>query len=281
MRVSVVSVVLITLLAFAASPGGADTFERVRESGILKIGYRADAVPYSYRDKIGEPAGYSVELCRAIAAAVGKEIGREVRAEYIEVTAENRFDAVQGARIDILCGATTATISRRARVDFSIPTFVDGASVLFRKDGPSNFAELSGHKVGVRKGTTTEVALKNSLEELSVDAEIVPITDHKDGLQKLASGQVSAYFGDRAILTFLMLSAPSAADLRLSDRYFTQEPYALALERGDSDFRLVVDRTLSRIYRSGAIERYFANAFGGAKPSNFVSALYVISGLPE
>ncbi len=48
----------------------ADTLGRVRDSGVIKLGFREDAAPFSFRDSIGEPAGYTVDLCRAIAAAV-------------------------------------------------------------------------------------------------------------------------------------------------------------------------------------------------------------------
>jgi len=60
------------------------------------------------------------------------------------------------------------------------------------------------------------------------------------------------------------------------------EPYALALARGDSDFRLAVDRALSRIYRSGEIAAVFARTFGDQmQPSDTLKTLYLISALPE
>jgi polar amino acid transport system substrate-binding protein/glutamate/aspartate transport system substrate-binding protein len=141
---------------------------------------------------------------------------------------------------------------------------------------------LGGHKVGVRGSTTTEEALRNTLTKLSVDAEVVTVADHQDGLRRLEKGEISAYFGDRAILIFLAARSKARGNLRLSDQHFTFEPLALALPRGDGDFRLAVDRTLSRVYRSGAIETLFRSAFGKeAKPSGLLQALYVINALPE
>ncbi len=69
--------------------------------------------------------------------------------------------------------------------------------------------------------------------------------------------------------------------MRVSKRFFTYEPYAVGLARGDNVFRLAVDRALSRIYRSGAISPIFNNNFGAGSPSNMVKALYLISALPE
>ncbi|MCZ6745539.1 MAG: amino acid ABC transporter substrate-binding protein, partial [Alphaproteobacteria bacterium] len=73
----------------------------------------------------------------------------------------------------------------------------------------------------------------------------------------------------------------SPKELRLSKRFFTYEPYAVGLPHGDSDFRLSVDRGLSRIYRTGAIKPIFGKNFGAATPSSIVKALYLISALPE
>jgi ABC-type amino acid transport substrate-binding protein len=195
------------------------------------------------------------------------------------VSTEDRFQAVQDGRIDILCGATTQTLSRRRLVDFSLFTFIDGAGVMLHRDGPEDFEGLAGKKVGVRGATTTEQALRNTLAKLSLDAEVVTVGSHDDGLAKLEASEIQAYFADRAILLYLLLKS-GAEDLWVSERQFTFEPYALALTRGDDDFRLLVDTTLSSLYRSGAIDQIFGTAFGPkAKQSDILRALYVINGL--
>lgn len=274
---------LITLIMLQVPTASADTVDKLRQTGVLTVGYREDAIPFSYKSEIGEAVGYSVDLCRTIAARLKADLGLgKLSINYVPVTTEDRFNAIKDGRIDILCGATTATLSRRELVDFSLPTFISGASVLLRADGPENMQALGGHKVGVRGGTTTEEALRNTLAKLSVDAEVVTVSDHQDGLKRLENGDISAYFGDRAILIFLAAKSEARGNLGLSDQHFTFEPFALALPRGDDDFRLAVDRTLSRVYRSGEIEALFRNAFGkAAKPSGLLQALYVISALPE
>jgi polar amino acid transport system substrate-binding protein/glutamate/aspartate transport system substrate-binding protein len=266
------------LLADSASAGALD---RVRETGVFKIGYRTDAAPYSYKTDSGEPAGYVVDLCRQIAAAVQKEAGREIKAEYVIVTAEDRFDAVQSGKIDILCEATTATLARRKLVDFSLMTFIDGASVMVREDGPQTFGALAGQKIGVHSGTTTEAALRKSLTDNKIEAEVVSVPDHEDGVKKLAAGELAAYFADRAILSFLLIGPESPKGLMIAKDYLSREPYALAVARGDDDFRLLVDQTLARLYRSKKIDQIFADNFGNAKPSEVLRALYVINALPE
>jgi ABC-type amino acid transport substrate-binding protein len=261
----------------------AQTLERIRDSGTFRIGYREDAAPFSFKNTLGEPAGFSVELCRLVAAETKAALGLDAIAiEYVAVGTEDRFQAVQDGRIDLLCGATTQTLSRRALVDFSLFTFLDGAAVLLRADGPEDLTGLAGQKIGVRGATTTEQALRNFLAETQMTAEVVTVASHEEGLSKLEAGAIAAYFGDQAILIYLAAGSDAPEKLKLSEQQFTFEPYALALTRGDDDFRLLVDRTLAGIYRSGVIDQLFANAFGkNARQSPALRAVYLINGLAE
>ena len=271
------------LLLLSAAGASADTLQRIRDTGQFRIGYRTDAAPLSFRNSLGEASGYSVALCREIALTVKDALGlTELPVSYVPVTAEGRFEAVADGEVDILCGAATITLARRRVVDFSIPTFIDGASVLFRADGPSSFDQLSGRKVGVRLGTTTEQALVNTLADTGISAEVVPVGDHADGLRQLESGAIAAYFADRSILAAMLAGSGAQEQLRLSQRFFTYEPHGLALALNDAAFRLLVDTTLARLYSSGLIESVFRAAFGErAKPGDLLLALYVIHSLGE
>jgi ABC-type amino acid transport substrate-binding protein len=274
---------IVALALVLPMSAAAQTLERVRDSGVLKIGYREDAAPYSYKDAIGQPAGYTVALCQAVAVDVAAEVGRaELAVEYVPVGTEDRFSALQEGRIDLLCGATTATLERRALIDFSVPTFIDGAGVLLRADGPDTFAELAGETVGVRAATTTEEALRNTLQRQDMQATVVPVDSHEDGLARLEAGEITAYFADQAILVFLASRSAAPEKLKVGEGQFTLEPYALGLQRGDDDFRLAVDTSLSRLYRSGEVDRIFKSTFGAnASQSEILRALYLISALPE
>jgi ABC-type amino acid transport substrate-binding protein len=266
-----------------ATGGQAQTLERVRETGTFKIGFREDAAPFSFKDALGEPSGFSVELCRLIAAQVKQALALdEIAVEYVPVGTEDRFQAVQDRQIDILCSADTVTLSRRELVDFSLFTFLDGAAVLLRADGPEELQGLVGQKIGVRDATTTEEALRNTLAELDLEAAVVPVASHDEGLAKLEAGEIAAYVGDQAILIFLAARSEAPGRLKLSNRQFTFEPYALAIARGDSEFRLLVDRTLARIYRSGKIDQLFTDALGkNADPTPALRTLYLMHGLAE
>ena len=260
----------------------ANVLQSIQQNGKIKIGYRTDAPPFSFKNEIGEPAGYTVNLCRAVAAIIGKRLKRSISITYVPVTAKNRFEAVRKGRVDLLCGATTETLSRRELVQFSVATFVTGASVIYRADGPSSFRALVGRKIGVVSGTTTEKDLASTLKQLKIRAQVVQYRNHEDGLQALKSGQADAYFGDRAILSGLLQKSPSSlVGLKLSEHFFSMEPYALAMPLGSNRFRNEVDWALSKIYKSGGLMKIFRNSFGNAEPSNFMKALVVINALSD
>jgi polar amino acid transport system substrate-binding protein/glutamate/aspartate transport system substrate-binding protein len=267
----------------ALGPAEAGTLDKVRQDKALRIAYRDDAPPFSFTDSTGLPVGFMVDLCQSVAKHIGEQLNiSDLKVTYVLVTAANRFDAIENGKADLLCEPTSATLSRREHVDFSIATFVDGASLLVAGDGPGDLGALSGKKIGVLAGTTTEQSLRDTLASASIAAEVVPAKTHEEGLAMLDKGEIVAYFADRAILSYLASKSSDSGKLRLADNYFSLEPYALALARGDEDFRLAVDRALSHIYRSGEIATVFAHAFGNdAPPSDTLKTLYLVSALPD
>ena len=272
----------VVLSAISIGPAAAGTLDKLREQKTIHLGVRDDAPPFSYKNDKGQPAGFMVDLCRAVARAIAGQLNvGDLAIEYVTVTASDRFEAIETGKADLLCEATSATLSRREHVDFSIATFLDGASLISGTELTS-LKELAGKKVGVLASTTTEASLKETLRLAGIAADIVPARTHDEGLAMLDKGEVAAYFADRWILAFLAAKSSAPDKLHLAQNYLTAEPYALALAHGDSDFRLAVDRALSRIYRSGQIPPIFAGTFGShAPPSDTLKTLFAISALPE
>ena len=278
---------LLSIAMLAALPGGsawaAGTIDKLRADQTIRIGYREDAPPFSYKSAGAmEPAGFIVELCRVVAKRLGEQLKVPLKIAYVPVTASNRFDAVERRDVDLLCEPTSITLARRQRVDFSIATFVDGASLLTRDTSLSNLKAMAGKKIGVLSGTTTEERLRSSLRVNGIVAEIIPAATHEAGLAMIDSGRITAYFADQTILVFLLNQSKEPGKLAIAEEYLSLEPYALALPRGDAEFRLAVDTALSRIYRGGEIGAIFDKAFGGnIRPTEMLKTLYLLTALPD
>jgi ABC-type amino acid transport substrate-binding protein len=168
-------------------------------------------------------------------------------------------------------------------VDFSLITFVDGASILAKAETDvSHLADFNGKRIAVITGTTTEKVLRDALAQRSIKAEVVPIKTRDEGLALLGEGQVEGLASDRITLIGVVARSPRGGVYKLLDEDFSIEPYALALPRGDYDLRLAVNRVLARLYRSGEIRPIYDRWLGPlGPPSLMLSASYFIQSLSE
>ena len=276
---------LLAAAATLADPAAAQTLEKIRKQGTIKLGYVENAAPFSYAEGDGEPKGYSVELCRAVVDGLAGQLKREsLKIQWVKLTLQNRIEAVRKKEVDIECGTATWTLSRQQLVDFSLITFVDGASLLLRAQSEvGRIADLDGKRIAVIAGTTTEPALRAALARQSVKAELVSIKTRDEGIALLGRNEVEALASDRtALIGVVVMGGGSSGSFKLLDQDFSIEQYALMLPRGDHDFRLAVNRQLARVYRTGEIEKIYGRWLGPlGPPSMLLSATYFIQNLAE
>jgi len=281
-----------------AVPASAATLDRVKQTGKLTLGYRADARPFSYQDESGNADGYIVALCKQVAEQVKSDLGlSSLAVEWVPVTVEDQFRAVQENKVDLLCGAAE-TLSSRKDVDFSVPIFPGGIGALLRADAPVGLKEvLSGRPpsgplwrgypaqvlekqvFSVVAGTPSEKWLTDRLDKFQLTAKVVPVEGYDAGVRRVLDRSSNVFFADRSILLDAAKRSPSANDLLVLERQFTYAPLALALERGDADFRLVVDRALSQLFGSEEFHRLYVQWFG--EPDESAITFFKLSTLPE
>ena len=286
MRSLILGLVLVCLqVSVGATTELTGTLKRIDNAGQMNLGYREFELPMSFRDQSGDPVGYSIDLCGHIFAAVKQTLGRfDIVANYVPVTAQNRFTSIEAGEIDILCGATTKTLGRSERVGFSQLTFVTGASLLSLNEAKiSNVLGLAGKRVAVVSNTTTIEVLKRTLSKTLVDAEVVPVTTAADGMGLLDKGEVDAFSSDQVVLIGQVIARRGEKKYFISPELFSFEPFALAMTRGDVDFQLVADRALSQLNRSGQIAAIYGKWFGrfAKKPPAILRALYQLNATPE
>ena len=286
MRV-LISLVLFIAFATSNAEDHVGTLKRVAETGEFRIGYVPDASPLSFRDGENNVVGYSIDLCRHIASTIRDELGLEqIEVVYTPlVTMEDRLSAVENGDIDIECGTTTVTLSRRERVDFTLMTFITGSAVLSRKSSPiDSIDDLSGAKIAVLRGTTTEDVMRRVIEANSFDVKLKLISSHDEGMELLNSGKVSGYASDRAMLIGQVFrNANSTNEYALTRTALSFEPYAFMIPRGDTEFRLLADKALASMYRGAGILRLYHNWFGryGEPLSPVVKAMYEFQAVGE
>src|SRR3954465_10810660 len=141
----------VALALFVAAPLGAQTLDKIRNQGGIKLGYGESAAPFSFAEGDVEVKGYSVELCRSVVDGLAGQLKREsLKIQWVKLTLQNRIEAVRKKQVDIECGTATWTLSRQQLVDFSLITFVDGASLLLRSQSDvGRIADLDGKRIAV------------------------------------------------------------------------------------------------------------------------------------
>ena len=286
---SCITALMAIIVIFSATDlvaqGSEGTLEKIARTGVFVIGYRTDASPLSYENSDGDPSGYSVDLCRRIAAAIKSHLSDDdIETKFVSVSSDERISAVISGEIDIECGSTTITLSRQEQVDFTIPTFVTGASVLsLAGTGIQGMSDLSGKKVGAVKGTTTVELLRENLQQNLIDANVIIVASREEAMNRLNRGDIDAFASDQIVLIGQIIEATNPKKYSLLDETFSYEPYGLVVRRNDADFRLVANRAITQIYRSGQHIQIFNKWIGriGIRPPPVLLAMYQLNTIPE
>lgn len=278
------AIVASTLLAPAAYAQATDTLAKIKAAGSITVAFSGDSLPFSYVETNNQPAGYSIDLCKRVIAAIGRAVGiPELKVNWMVDTVPNRIAMVATGKADLECANTTASQSRMRNVDFSNLIFVDGGGFLVRSDSTINgSSDLAGKSVAVTSGTTTERRLNAMLKDRLINAKVVTVKDGVEGVAMLESGGVAAFASDKIKLIGLAAQAKDPKMFALLSEDLSFEPYAFMLPRNDSAYRLVVNSALTQVYISGEIDPIFTKWLGKlGRPSGLLAAMYILNSVPE
>jgi ABC-type amino acid transport substrate-binding protein len=270
--------------ASASAQTAPDTLGRIKAAKVINVAFAGDSLPFSWVSSNNQPAGYSIDLCNRVIAQIGRTVGEPgLKVNWIVGGAAERVQMVASGKADLECGNTTQTQTRLASVDFSNLIFVDGGGFLVKSDSTINrIADMGGRKIAVLKGTSTEARMNQQFARRGINATVVTIGDGPEGVALLESGAVDAYAGDKIKLVGLAAQAKDPAKLALLTEDLSFEPYAFALPRNDSAFRLEVNKALTLVYMSGDIDTIFGQWLGKlGRPSGLLAAMYLLNSIPE
>lgn len=282
----------VTALFFAASiaTGSASaqttspTLAKIKAAKAINVAYSVDSPPFSMNGPNNEPQGYTIDLCKRAIAQIGRAVGEpELKINWHAGSVTERLEMVASGRAELDCANTTQTLTRLEKVNFSNLIFIDGGGLLVKAGAPINqISDLSGKRIAVLKGTTTEKRLNDTLRVRLVNATVMPITDPNVGIAMLEAGTIDAYAGDKTKLVGLASDAKERTKLALVAEQFSIEPYAMAMPRNDSAYRLEVNKALTQVYVGGDIERIFGQWLGKlGSPTGILKAMYLLNSIPE
>jgi glutamate/aspartate transport system substrate-binding protein len=280
--------VFLFLVAIACAAGGASAQEmdgrlkQINETGIIRLAHRTDANPFSFLSAQGQPDGYTIDLCKFIAASLERQLSRKLNIEWVSVDSQNRFDSIAAGVADIECGASSVSFARMAKVDFSSFIFMENTGLMVGiNSGISGVGDLNGRKIAVIAGTTNEAALTKEIQRRQLQATVIRVKDRSEGIAALRSGAVDSFASDK----MLLIGAPNAdgSAYKMLPENLSTEPYALALPRGDWRFRVAVNKALSQLYSTPQILDVYRKWFAalGERPDLLRAAVYIFGTVPE
>ena len=268
-----------------AGTGSSETLARIAKSGTISVGYRKNAPPISFSGTGGRPIGYAIDLCLNVIDEVRKTLGIPgLGIKWRAVTPSTRINLIATGAIDLECGATTITMERQERVDFSLVTFISGTQVMVPGNSiRRNLKSLSGSIIGVVKGSTNQRAVLDFISRSGTQARVRTFANHGAGFAAMKAGEITAYAADHIILHGLVRTSASGPQFALIGKLLSYEPYGFLLPRGDPDFRLVINRRLAKVFRTKKIKKIYRKWFArlGAPIPNILLAAFVIQSYPE
>ena len=280
------ALLLLTAIIGAAHGTSAQEMEgrlkQIHDTGIIRLAYRSDAKPFSFMSQNGEPDGYTIDLCKFIASALGRELNKNLSTEWVPVNSQNRFDSIAAGVADIECGSSSVSFGRMTKVDFSSFIFMENTGLIVRvNSGISSLGDLKGKKIAVIVGTTNEAALTREIQRRQVQAAVIGVKDRQEGITALQSGAVESFASDKLLL--IGASNAGGSIYKMLPENLSSEPYALVLPRGDWRLRAAVNKALSQLYSSPQILDIYRKWFAalGERPDLLRAAVYIFGTIPE
>ncbi|MVP02382.1 ABC transporter substrate-binding protein [Paenibacillus lutrae] len=229
------------------APGGeAKTLEAIKKRDKLVVGVKYDTNLFGLKDPgTGQVNGFDIDIAKAIAK---KLLGDENKIELKEVTSKTRIPMLNKGDIDAIIATMTISEERKKEVDFTDVYFKAGQSLLVKKGSPIKSIDDVKGKKGIKvlavKGSTSA----KNIREKAPDAQVLEFENYQEAFTALKSGKGEALTTDNAILFGMM---KQDANYEVVGGTFTDEPYGIAIRKGDAEFVKAVNDTLKEMKDSG------------------------------
>jgi polar amino acid transport system substrate-binding protein len=258
--VNLVLVLAVALGLTAPALAQQDTLEKIKGSGVLTIGTRTGSPPFAYVNKDNQWVGFSIDLVeQLVKPEVEKAVGKPIKLEKKESTPPTRIPLLTSNAVDLIAGTMTDTPERRQSVDFSLTFFYTGAQFLVKKGSPiKSINDVGGKRVAAQQGSTNAKILREKYPQV----QLREFPDQPAAFQAVAQGQVDAYTNDGIQLAGLKAKAPNPADWEVVGDFYSEEPYGMAMRKGDAKFKAAVDAGLRKGFESGKYFEIYDKWFG-------------------
>lgn len=272
--------IALLLAAACCAAGAAEsaTLRKIRESGVITLGYREAEFPFSYLDQAQRPVGYTMDICDRIVNAVKQRLNMpDLERRYVQVESPTRIPLVSNGTVDLECGVTTNTVEREREVAFTITTFVAESRLVSKKSAPvMRLEDMRGKVVTSTVGTTSLTHLQELYSTKGLDMTILAAQDDPEAFRLVVTDRAAAYAMDDALLRGTVASQPDPGDYVISSERLSVEPYGIMLTKGDPEFKRLADQVITGLFSSGDIFKLYRKWFQSPIPPKGVNLAFPI-----
>ena len=272
--------IALLLAAACCAAGAAEsaTLRKIRESGVITLGYREAEFPFSYLDQGQRPVGYTMDICDRIVNAVKQRLNMpDLERRYVQVESPTRIPLVSNGTVDLECGVTTNTVEREREVAFTITTFVAESRLVSKKSSPvMRLEDMRGKVVTSTVGTTSLTHLQELYSTKGLDMTILAAQDDPEAFRLVVTDRAAAYAMDDALLRGTVASQPDPGDYVISSERLSVEPYGIMLTKGDPEFKRLADQVIIGLFSSGDIFKLYRKWFQSPIPPKGVNLAFPI-----
>ncbi len=237
----------LTVAGLATGMASAATLDDVKAKGELACGVSTGLVGFAAPDANGVWAGFDIDICRAVAAAV---LGDSNAVKYVPLTGKTRFTALASGEVDLLARNTTWTFSRDVDLKFTFVgvNYYDGQGFMVPKDlGVASAKELDGATICIQTGTTTELNLADFFRSNGMTYEPVPIETNSQAQQNYLAGACDVFTTDASGLAATRATFEKPDDHVLLPEIVSKEPLGPLVRHGDDQWGDIVRWTLNAL----------------------------------
>jgi PAS domain S-box-containing protein len=220
------------------------------------VGINRDFPPYEYLDANGKPAGYDVDLLRAVAEVESLDL--EFRAD----TWDNTLNALRESRLDLLPGLLYSK-ERQAFTDFSTPHLVVHYAIFVRR-GDARIQDETGLK-GRRILVERQSQMHDHLRSAGFEADLIPVDSEPEALRRLAAGDGDAAAAPQ-LEGMVLAKEKRLAIHTVGGPIFTRQ-LCFATRKGEAELLSRLNTGLAILNQTGRYAEIYQASFGGLLPN--------------
>ena len=227
-----------------AEGSASGALEEIKEKDKIVIGVKHDTRLFGLKNpSTGEVEGFDIDIAKEIAKSI---LGDETKVEFKEVTSKTRIPMLNNGQIDAIIATMTISEERKKEVDFSDVYFLAGQSLLVKKGSDiKSIDDLNADTTVIAvKGSTSAI----NIREKAPEAPVLEFENYAEAFSALKAGKGHTLTTDDSIRYGM---AAEDDNYELVGDTFTDEPYGIAVKKGNTDLVDEINKVLKELKDSG------------------------------